>query len=411
MVVRAGGEGGGKFTTMWKGEVVARPRASQGVLVGAGAAFPRPLPEPDAPAPVGGLWGPRTGTRTAAGAAVACTTVAAVAVHSGLDAATAGLWLLGAALPAAAAGALLGTLTGGATSPAANLTGSRRALGAALIISAGILGVLGVLALASGLRWSPLASGWAVAAAVAGTLALLGRYSPLGPRAGGAGAAAVVGAAVLWGVTAALVPTVYAASGSSRLGAVTLVVSVVALGLPPRLALDRSGLAGPDGHRARDAGARCEGTDSARAAAHRELGLLTVVLVASAVAGGWIALNDPRPWTVSLAVVAMLLLLVRARAYPLTAEVWLLLGAALALLVRLVAVWLDRAHGAPLGPLALAVGAAAVPFVLLAVGSLGPVGERRLRQLTQCTETVGTLVLLPLLLGSLGMYAHLADGV
>ncbi|OSP27963.1 type VII secretion integral membrane protein EccD, partial [Streptomyces sp. 13-12-16] len=78
---------------------------------------------------------------------------------------------------------------------------------------------------------------------------------------------------------------------------------------------------------------------AALAAAHRGLVLATVTVAGSAAVAAVLALRDPSVWTVPLAAVVAVVLALRARAFPLVAEVVVLLAAAAGVTVRLLTVW------------------------------------------------------------------------
>src|SRR5690606_21761992 len=103
-------------------------------------------------------------------------------------------------------------------------------------------------------------------------------------------------------------------------------ISVVLLGVLPRLAMTVSGLTGLDDRRTGGASVSRYAVGTALAATHRGLVLATVTLGVSAAAAGVLALRTATAWTVPLGVVLLLVLALRARAFPLTAEVVVLLG-------------------------------------------------------------------------------------
>ncbi|MEU3354803.1 EsaB/YukD family protein [Streptomyces sp. NPDC037389] len=274
-----------------------------------------------------------------------------------------------------------------------------RGLGTTLMLTGGALATLAAWTAADAHSWSGPARLAAVAAALAATFALLGLCSRLG-RGGLIGAGAVVVTAGVWEAVAA------AQHDPARLGAVMAVVSVVALGLLPRLALMAAGLTGLDDRRSGGASVSRHEVETALAATHRGLVLATVTVAASAAAGGLLAVTAPSWWTVLLASVLMVVLLSRSRAFPLVAEVVALLTAALVLLVRLVTLWIDRVPGTPYGPLAALCVVAVVPLAVLAVRLPEHVGVR-LRRAVDLVEAVGVIALFPLAVGVFGVYARL----
>ncbi|WNZ11324.1 type VII secretion integral membrane protein EccD [Streptomyces sp. 11x1] len=340
-------------------------------------------------------WGPATRRITAGlatvGWAVAAGLFARDAYEPGVVAGT----LLAVALVVALAGALLGRA-------------GKRGLATTLIVTAGALGLLGASTWAEAERWTGMPQVAAMAATGVGTLALLGPFTPLG-RGGLVGAGALAGVSVCWlGVAVAVSGTVSSSvPEQAEVGAVLAVVSVVVLGLLPRMALMASGLSGLDDRRSGGASVSRFQVSAALTATHRGLALATVTMAVSATAAGVFALRAPTKWTVLLAVVTMVVLALRARAFPLVVEVVVLLGAAAVLAVRLVSAWLDHS-GEAAGPLAVLVLLAALPLLVLAVQPAEHV-RVRLRRFGDTLESIGVIALFPLLIGVFGVYGRLLD--
>jgi type VII secretion integral membrane protein EccD len=283
----------------------------------------------------------------------------------------------------------------------ARIGGGNRGLATALLLASGGLGVLAAWTAADADSWSATARLAGVVGALVLTLVLLAYFSPLG-RGGliGAGAAAVVTA--VWEAVAAV------QDRPDRLGAVMAVFSVVLLGLLPRFALMASGLTGLDDKRSSGASVSRHQVANALAATHRGLALATVVTAASAAAGGWLLTTAARPtaWTVVLASLTAVVLLSRARAFPLVAEVVALFAAAALLVVRLAVLWLDHAGGA--GALVLLGVAALLPLLALAIEPPEHV-RVRLRRFADLVESLGVIGLFPLAVGVFGIYGQLLD--
>lgn len=323
---------------------------------------------------------------------------------------TAGVFARDAYEPGTVAGALL------AVSVVAALTGAllgragKRGLATTLIATAGALGLLGASTLADAEGWSGMPQVAATATAGVVTLVLLGLFTPLG-RGGLVGAGALAGTVVCWLGVAAFVSGTMADSvpvvEQAEVGAVLAVVSVIVLGLLPRLALMASGLSGLDDRRSGGASVSRYQVAAALTATHRGLALATVTMAVSATAAGVFALRAPTKWTVPLAVVTMVVLTLRARAFPLVAEVVVLFGAAAVLAVRLVSVWLEHS-GTAAGPLAVLALPAALPLLVLAVEPAEHV-RVRLRRLGDTLESIGVIALFPLLIGVFGVYGRLLD--
>jgi type VII secretion integral membrane protein EccD len=274
-------------------------------------------------------------------------------------------------------------------------------LAIALLFASGGLGLLAAWTAADAHDWPGEARLAGVVGALVLSLVLLAYFSPLG-RGGLIGAGAAVAVAAVWEGVAAV------QDRPDRLGAVMAVFSVVLLGLLPRLALMASGLTGLDDRRSSGVSVSRHQVSNALAATHRGLALATVVAAASAAAGGWLLTTAGKPtwWTVTLASLTAVVLLSRARAFPLVAEVVALFGAAGVLVVRLVVLWLD--HGGGAGALAVLGAAALLPLLVLATEP--PEHMRvRLRRLADLVESLGVIALFPLAVGVFGIYGQLLD--
>ncbi|MFF6904436.1 type VII secretion integral membrane protein EccD [Streptomyces sp. NPDC012389] len=291
-------------------------------------------------------------------------------------------------------------LVGGAL--CARIGAGNRGLATALLFVSGGLGVLTAWTAADAYDWSGPARLAAVAAAVTLALLLLGFFSPLG-RGGliGAGATAAVTAA--WEAVAAV------ESDPARLGAVMAVLSVVLLGMLPRLALMASGLTALDDRRSGGVSVSRHDVSNALAATHRGLALATVVTAVSATAAGWLLTLSARPtvWTVLLPSVVAVVLLSRARAFPLVAEVVALFAASAVLVVRLVMLWMEQASGGS-GPVLLLGAAALLPLLALSVEPPEHV-RVRLRRTADLVESIGMVGLFPLAIGVFGVYGQLLN--
>ncbi|MFE0131724.1 type VII secretion integral membrane protein EccD [Streptomyces sp. NPDC059037] len=300
--------------------------------------------------------------------------------------------LVGVAVVACVAGVVLGRM-------------KRQGLSATLIVTAGAIGALGAWTLTDAHGWSGAVRVAGVALAATLVLLFLGWFSPLG-RGGLIGAAAVLGCLVLWEASVALQDGAGTVTEQARMGSLLVLVSVVVLGVLPRLALMASGLSGLDDRRSGGASVSRYRVGAALAATHRGLAIATVVLAVSAAGAGMLVLREPTVWTVLLAVVTAVVLALRARAYPLVAEVVALFAAAAVVVVALVGVWLERSAG--VGPLALLAGLAIAPLAVLAVQPAEHV-RVRLRRFGDVLESVGVIALLPLVIGVFGVYGRLLD--
>ncbi|MGW6285486.1 type VII secretion integral membrane protein EccD [Streptomyces sp. NPDC055107] len=282
-------------------------------------------------------------------------------------------------------------------------TGSgNRGLATALLFVSGGLGVLTAWTAADAYDWSGPSRLAAVATAVSLALLLLGVFSPLG-RGGLIGAGATAAVTAVWEAVAAVEPD------PARLGAVMAVFSVVLLGVLPRLALMASGLTALDDRRSGGASVSRHDVADALTATHRGLALATVVTAASATAAGWLLTLTVRPtlWTVLLPSLVAVVLVSRARAFPLVAEVVALFAGAAVLLVRLVMLWMEQPSGGA-GPVVVLGAAALLPLLALAVEPPEHV-RVRLRRTADLIESIGMVGLFPLAIGVFGIYGQLLD--
>ncbi|WP_200259342.1 EsaB/YukD family protein [Streptomyces sp. HSG2] len=278
-------------------------------------------------------------------------------------------------------------------------------LAATLIVAGGMLGGLGMWTSADAYVWPISVRLAGVAAVVVLVLLLLGWFSPLG-RGALIGAAAAGGCVALWEVTAWQQLGAGTLVELGRTGALLAVVSVVSLGLLPRLAMMTSGLSGLDDRRTGGVSVSRYQVTTALTATHRGLALATVFLAVSAAVAGVLVSRVPSVWAVLLAVVTAMVLALRARAFPLVAEVLALLLASAAVTVQLIMMWLE--HGGTTGPLVALGVLTAGPVVVLAVEPAEHV-RVRLRRAGDFLESIGVIALFPLVLGVFGVYGRLLD--
>ncbi|MEU9484575.1 type VII secretion integral membrane protein EccD [Streptomyces decoyicus] len=335
-------------------------------------------------------WRPVARRACAGAATVAFAVIAAALARRELP--------LGALVGVLSAVALV-LLTAGAL--VARIGQGNRGLATALLVSSGGLGVLTAWTAADAYGWPGSARLAAVAGALVLTLVSLGYFSPLG-KGGLVGAVTTATIAAVWEAVAAV------QGDPARLGAVMGVFSLVVLGLLPRLALMASGLTALDDRRSGGISVTRHQVGTALAGTHRGLALSTIVAAASATSAGWLLTlaEEPTVWTVALALLVVVVLASRARAFPLIAEVVALFVAASCLVVRLVMVWMERAGGA--GPLVVLCVAAVLPLVVLAVQVPEHV-QVRLRRIGDLIESIGMVGLFPLAFGVFGVYGQLLN--
>ncbi|MFJ5673970.1 type VII secretion integral membrane protein EccD [Streptomyces sp. NPDC093097] len=276
-----------------------------------------------------------------------------------------------------------------------------RGLATALLLAAGGLGVLAAWSAADAYGWPGMARLAAVAGALVLVLVFLGFFSPLG-KGGLVGAVTTATITLVWEAVAGV------QGDPARLGAVMAVVSLVLLGVLPRLALMASGLTSLDDRRSGGVSVSRHQVGTALAATHRGLALSTIVTAVSAAGAGWLltAAGGPSVWAVVLTSLVVVVLVSRARAFPLVAEVVALVAAASCLVVRLVMVWME--HGGGVGPLVVLCVAAVLPLVVLAV-ELPEHVQVRMRRMADLVESVGMVGLFPLAFGVFGVYGQLLN--
>ncbi|WP_208899619.1 type VII secretion integral membrane protein EccD [Streptomyces incarnatus] len=332
-------------------------------------------------------WDARARRITAAGAGVVWASAVGFMARQGFEAETAGWSLLVIAVMAAVAGALLGRA-------------GHKGLAAALVVVSAAVGVQGAWSVADAQGWLGAVRLAAVLSVLVLALLLLGWFSPFG-RGAVVGAGALAGAGVCWEVALAFQS---GGAGSARAGALLAVVSVVALGVLPRLALAASGLSGLDDRRSAGSSVSRHQVATALAATHRGLALATVVTAVCGAVAGVLAVRTVTVWTVLLAVAVAFVLALRARAYPLVAEVVVLLAASMAVALRLA--WLWREHSGAPAPLAVLGVLVVVSLGVLAVQPAEHV-RVRLRKAGDMLESAGVVALFPLVLGVFGVYGRL----
>jgi hypothetical protein len=203
------------------------------------------------------------------------------------------------------------------------------------------------------LSWPGRWALWTLGVAV--TVLVLGVVSG-NQRAGAFGSGSLAVLLAAWSGLPAL--------GLSAAGTATVmaIVSVAALGLVPRLALVASGLTRLDDRCVSDQPVSRVSAEAAVDAAHRGLALACVSAAASGALAGWLLAQQGTGWTITLACLVTIAMLLRLRAYPLTVEVASLVTSTLVVTVGLAYRLLqaDRLEG-------LAV----VALIPVAVGAFG----------------------------------------
>jgi type VII secretion integral membrane protein EccD len=281
------------------------------------------------------------------------------------------------------------------------LAAAHEPMGTAMVLGAGAVAMQAGWAGTGQAGWS-LPQRWGVLVAVAcALLVLLGAVTPVG-RAGLVGGG--FGLALLgmwWGGALAGLP-------APRLASVLTGVSIVLIGLLPRMALVTAGLTRLDDRRAGapPAPVARRDMDTALTAAHRTLGFAVLTTAVCAAVAGWLLAAHPDRWTAPLAGLLAVVLASRARTYPLAGQVVALLAAAASVAAALLLAWLRQA-GAPTTGMLVAVAVAAGACVgLLAVEPPEHV-RARLRRWGDRVEALAVVVTLPVLVGGFGVYGRL----
>jgi hypothetical protein len=221
-------------------------------------------------------------------------------------------------------------------------------------------------------------------------------------RAGAFGAGSLVVLLAAWSGLPAL------GLSAGNTATIMAVGSVGALGLLPRLALTASGLTRLDDRHANDQPVTRSSAESAVDAAHRGLAVACVAATGSGALAGWLLAQQGTGWTVALACLVAVAMLLRLRAYPLTVEVAGLVAASLVVVAGLVhrLVQVEPAWWG--GAVAIMLAVAAVGLVVLGYQP-PPHVQARARQLADRLEGFAVVALMPVALGASGVFATLLD--
>jgi hypothetical protein len=195
---------------------------------------------------------------------------------------------------------------------------------------------------------------------------------------------------------------------AERVAAVMAVVSIAALGVLPWVALSTSGLTRLDDRQAAEETVTRAAAHTAVEAAHRGLAVVCVAAAASGALSGWLLAQHARPWTITLACLVAVAMLLRLRAYPLTVEVAALVAASLVVVAGLTLRWIQADPAMWTGAAAVTAGVCAVGMAVL--GYQPPPHIRaRARQWGDRLEGVAVVALLPVAVGVFGVYSQLLD--
>ncbi|AUI49794.1 type VII secretion integral membrane protein EccD [Arthrobacter crystallopoietes] len=333
---------------------------------------------------VGGRWDERF-RHLMAGAFAALGSWGAVEILLGSFAGGSSWWILLAVAVALLAGSTLFGLP------------QRRNVGLTLAGTGWLFGLGSVLHLDLGIELKLLVLALLSTVAFAAVGAVLGRSKAMFGAAG----------------TLAALTAIWAACGffsgdPIRAAAIAGTISIVLLGLTPKIALSVSGLATLDDQRSQGGSIRrADALDSIRAA-HRTLALGTVLTALSIATALWILGTDPaeQVWTLPLLAALVLAASLRARSFPLAAErvsLYIATSVGVAALALSALRLLDGSEW--LVGLLLLVMALAIGSVLTL--NLPAHTAARLRLAGNKIETIAILATVPLILGLFGLFAQL----
>ncbi|ALG06475.1 EsaB/YukD family protein [Kibdelosporangium phytohabitans] len=219
-------------------------------------------------------------------------------------------------------------------------------------------------------------------------------------RAGATGAGTLIGLLGLWGALRAFdVPEV-------RSAALLAVACTVLLGLLPRLALIASGLTRLDDQHFGGTAAARGSVTAALDSAHRGLALAVVFVAGGIAVSGWILGHSGDGWAVALACAMAVATWLRARTYPLTAEVAALNAAPLVVAAGLLGEWTRT--GPDLLWLVLLLAGLIIGTGFLALSYRpSPHLRARARQLADHLEGITVVATVPIAVGVFEVYETL----
>jgi type VII secretion integral membrane protein EccD len=187
--------------------------------------------------------------------------------------------------------------------------------------------------------------------------------------------------------------------------ALVVVGVLVTIGALPRWATVVSGLASLDDQRSAGQSMRRPVVRRTLGEAHQTLVTATVALSVLAGITGCLLGSEAEPWSIALATAACGVLLLRARAFPLTAEVVPLAAAGAAIAGSILTSWAARREVLA-APIAVTLGLTALGTIAVSWRPSAHV-RVRLRQLGDRLEAFAVIALIPSLLGIFGVYERL----
>lgn len=265
------------------------------------------------------------------------------------------------------------------------------------------------LAAAGYYLWTSHLTGWrtlAVAAVVVGGVQVAHELSRRSYRGAGlvAGSGALV--AAMWVLALRFATTEQAA------GVCMGVLSLLLLGLAPRAALGLAGLNSLDDARSRGATVRRESVLTVLRTAHRLLGGTLLWLAGSVFVAAFVTARSPgTTWRWDLPLLALwgLVLLLRARHFPLASQRGVLTVAGIGVLALTGRAVATSTH-TPIVEVAVCVALVAGALALFTASEVKPAAHvaARARIIADRVESIAAIAMMPLLVGHFGVYSALA---
>lgn len=263
------------------------------------------------------------------------------------------------------------------------------------------------LALPIGLAIGQVVSSGDTAPAMTAGVVLVWAWIALGLGLGVGARTRTIGVAAVVGVVLpllGLVTWVTPAPTAAGWGVVAL-AAIVVCGLLPTVAMSSAGLTGLDDQVSGGEPVARARVLTALDDAYRALDWTTAAVAAPIALAGAALVADDDPWAIGLGAATVLVAALRTRAFPLTVQAVLLWSA---VVVAAVLGLVGHAATAPVAVLGALVGVGVLAALLAGVRPAVH-GRARLRSLGNVLETVAVVVLLPLLLGTFGLFAALLE--
>ncbi|WP_067456525.1 EsaB/YukD family protein [Actinomadura macra] len=295
-------------------------------------------------------------------------------------------------------GAVAACLAFGGT--AAGLAGQER-LGTAMTLAGGVTATPALWLAADLYGWEGWALGGALALTAAAVVLLLGIGSPLG-RGGlvGGGLAAAL----------ATIGTGGAAFGldGGRVGAVLALTCVVLLSALLRVALSLSGLTSLDDRRGAGGVVARRDVMNALDSAHRSMVIATLAVALAAAVAGIGAVADFDAWSAGLAGLLAIVVVSRARMFPLILQKTALFGSGLVIVVALAVQWTRHVTWGVGPALGMLLAGLVIPVVVLTREQPEHV-RARLRRIMNRVEAAAVAAVIPVAVGTFGTFERLLE--